>query len=219
MTTETQSYFEIASQLPPGAEVMFRDVGWDEYEQLLEQLGEAAGLRLSYNDGTLKIMTLSSEHESYADFIKLLVGHISFRLRLNIRFFGSATMRKQKSRKGGEPDACFYVQSVSAIGNRMQLDFATDPPPDIVVEVDLQHDSRDKFPIYAALGVPEIWRYDGAQLSIYELHNDRYSEVEQSLALPVLSSVALTRFLALLRRDGESQTLAAFDEWLQSHDR
>ena len=216
MTTESLGYLEIASNLPPAAVVTFHDVSWEEYEQLSEDLGESAGLRVSYNEGTLQIMTLSPEHESYADFIKLLIGHLSFRLRINIRFFGSATMRTQKKKKANEPDACFYVQSAPAIGNRIQIDFTVDPPPDVVVEVDIHHDSRDKFSIYAALGVPEIWRYDGERLTIHHLEEDQYVKIERSHALPMLSGEALTDFLARLPKDGESQTLVAFDEWLQS---
>ena len=216
MTTDTMSYSEIASHLPPRAAVTFQDVSWEEYEQLLEEVGTSRELRVSYNDGTLNILTLSAEHESYAAFINLLVGHLSFRRRINIRFFGSATMKKQTRRKGSEPDACFYVQTAPIIGNKMQIDFATDPPPDIVVEVDIYHDSRDKFSIYAELRVPEIWRYDGKELTIHHLQEDRYVSVENSLALPVLSCRALTDFLGRLPKDGESQTLVAFDEWLQS---
>jgi len=112
-----------------------------------------------------------------------------------------------------------YVQSASAIGNRIQIDFAVDPPPDLVVEVDIHHDSRAKFAIYAAFGVPEIWRYDGDELTIHHLQEDRYVEVEKSLALPMLSGSVLTDLLARLTKDGESETLVAFDEWLQSQQR
>ena len=114
MATETLGYFEIATNLPPSAVVTFHDVSWEEYERLIEELGEARGLRVSYNEGTLEILTLSHEHESYATFITLLIGHVSFRLRMNIRFFGSATMRTKKKQKANEPDASFYVQSASA---------------------------------------------------------------------------------------------------------
>jgi Uma2 family endonuclease len=216
ITTETLSYLEIATKLPPGAEATFHDVSWEEYEQLLGDLGEAAGLRVSYNDGTLAIMTLSSEHEVYAQFFESLITVIRLRLRLNIRSFGSATMRKQKKRKGNEPDACYYVQSADLIGNRIHINFSVDPPPDIVVEVDIRHDSRDKFSIYAALGVPEIWRYDGKTLTMHSLKGDQYVSVEKSDALPVLSSGALTDFLNRLPDQGELQTLTAFEQWLQS---
>jgi Uma2 family endonuclease len=144
-----------------------------------------------------------------------LMTAIRLRLRINIRSFGSATMRKQKRQKGNEPDACFYVQT-AAIGNRNQLDFATDPPPDIAVEVDVHHDSLKKLPIYVALGVPEVWRFDGETLTIHLLEQDHYVESATSLALPMLTSRVLTDALARLRRDGDLQALVAFDEWLQT---
>ena len=131
MATATSNYCDIVSQLSDGQVAIFHDVTWDEYEELLEQVGEARGLRISFNDGTLKVMSLSPTHEKYADFIKVLVAQIRFRLRINILFFGSATMRKRRESKGNEPDACFYVQTAAIIGNRIELDFAVDPPPDV----------------------------------------------------------------------------------------
>lgn len=219
MSTQISSYYEIVSQVPADTVITFHNVSWEAYEELLEQASEASGLRISYDDGTLQIVALSSEHEKYAWFIGRLVSALSLRLRINILFFGSATMKKRKQRKGNEPDACFYVQTATTIGNRMHLDFETDPPPDIAVEVDVHHDSRSKFSIYAALGVPEIWRFDGQTLTIHLLEQDRYSEAETSLALPMLTSRILTEFLARLRDEGEFQTLLTFDEWLQSSPR
>lgn len=193
----------------------FHGVSWEEYEQLLDQLGEASGLRISYGDGRLQVMTLSSEHENYVRFIESLITVIRLRLRINIRSFGSATMKHKKRKKGNEPDACFYIQTAAVIGNRIKIDFSTDPPPDVAVEVDIHHDSQSKSSIYAALGVPEIWRFDGQKLSIHLLHGKDYVEAPQSQALPILTSQALTEFLIRLPKDGESQTLLAFDEWLQ----
>lgn len=218
MTTATSSYYEIATQLPPDSVVTLRGVSWEEYEELIEHLVEAAGLRVSFDQGTLTIMTLSPEHEKYVRFFESLITVIRLRLRLTILSFGSATMRKKKKKKGNEPDACFYVQTASVIGNRMHIDFAVDPPPDIVVEVDIHHDSLDKFSIYAALGAPEIWRYDGKRLTIYHLQQDQYVSVEQSIALPVLSGSVLTDFLNRLSQEGESPALVAFDQWLESQE-
>jgi Uma2 family endonuclease len=220
MSTQIASYYEIVSQLPEDASVTFHDVSWDEYEELLEQVGEAPGLRISYDDGSLCVMTISSEHEKYASFINRLMTVICLRLRIDILAFGSSTMRKRKRKKGNEPDGCFYVQTASLIGNRIQLDFETDPPPDIAVEIDVHHDSRSKFPIYAALGVPEIWRYDGQQMTIYHLSRERdeqhYVGADTSLALPMLSAMLLTEVIERMRTEGELSALLAFDEWLQS---
>jgi Uma2 family endonuclease len=223
MSTQIASYYDIVSELPDDASVTFNDVSWDEYEELLEQVGEAPGLRISYDNGSLQVMTISSEHEKYASFISSLIAGIRLRLRIDILAFGSATMRKRKRKKGNEPDACFYVQTASLIGNRIQLDFETDPPPDIAVEIDVHHDSRSKLLIYAALGVPEVWRYDGQAMTIYHLVQDAaeieassYVEQNTSGALPMLTTRILAEMLDRMRTDGELNALLAFDEWLQS---
>ena len=220
MSTQITSYYEMISQLPEDASVTFRDVSWDEYEELLEQVGEAPGLRITYDNGSLHVMTISAEHEKYALFINSLIAGIRLRLRMDILAFGSATMRKPKRNAGHEPDACFYVQTAPLIGNRVQLDFETDPPPDIVVEVDVHHDSRSRFRVYAALGVPEIWRYDGQAMTIYHLSKEgdgqEYVAGDTSTGLPMLSAQLLTEMIERMRRDGELSALLAFDEWLQS---
>jgi Uma2 family endonuclease len=219
MTVQTASYYDIVAELPADAEVTFQGVSWDEYEDLLEQLeqaGESSGRRISFDTGVLTVITLSTAPENYARFLDGLMVIIRLRRRINILSFGSATMRKRKKSAGKEPDACYYVQTADALGNRMQLDFEVDPPPDIAVEIDIHHDSLSKFPIYSALGVPEIWRYDGHELTIHLLQEDDYVIAPQSSALPLLTGRILTEFLTRLRDDGEFQAILAFDEWLQS---
>ena len=216
MSTQTLSPYAFVSQLPAATEITFQNVSWEEYEELLEEVGEASGLRISYDEGTLNVMTLSAKHEYYERFLEKMLGCVIVRLGINIRSFGSATMRKEKKRKGNEPDLCFYVQTADAIGNRIELDFETDPPPDVAVEIDIHHDSRKKFSIYAGLEVPELWRFNGDALTIYLLDEESYEEVEASRALPMLTAEVLTGFLAQLRDEGDFVTLIAFDEWLQS---
>ena len=199
---------------PPDSKLVFHHVPWEEYEALLNQLVDPAGLRITFDNGTLQITTASVEHENYARFLDKIIGLISVRQRIRIRSFGSATMRKHKKLKGNEPDACFYVQSVPLIGNRVDLDFEVDPPPDIVVEIDLHRDSISKFSIYAALDVGEIWRYDGVLLKIDVLQGQDYVPATQSRALPLLTTEILTDFLRRMRED-EFQALIEFDEWIQ----
>src|SRR6266571_8565820 len=200
MIAEAINYAEIVSQLPADSFLIREDVSWEEYEELLEQVGEASGLRISYDDGTLQIMTVGPKHEKYATFIEGLVGVIRLRRRMNIVFFGSSTMRKKKKRKGIEPDACFYVQTAEALGNRIDLDFEKDPPPDVAVEVDVTRHSISKFGIYSGLGVPEVWIYDGKELKIYLLDQDEYVPATESRALPMLSGPVLTKFLSQDRK-------------------
>jgi Uma2 family endonuclease len=213
--TPTTNYRELVEKLPPDSALLLHNVSWDDYEELLDAVGEAAGLRISYDQGRLQIMTLSPEHESYTKIIERLIDLLSIRLRIKILFFGSATIKKQRRDRGSEPDACFYVQSAERIGKNQRIDFSADPPPDIVVEVDVHHDSLSKFPIYATLGVPELWRYDEHALTIHLLHEGQYVESESSLALPMLSSRVLTEFLNRSQREDQYEILLAFENWLQ----
>ncbi|HEU4390834.1 MAG TPA: Uma2 family endonuclease [Blastocatellia bacterium] len=215
MSTTSTAWLEIIERLPADSVLTLRNISWKEYEELLEEIGESAGLRISYGDGILRIMTLSTEHETYVRFLEGLMTLIRVRLSLTIRSVGSATMKKPK-KKGLEPDASFYVQTAHAVGHKLHIDFSSDPPPDIAVEIDVHHDSRDRLPIYAALGMPELWRFDGKELIIYHLADNRYIPRESSIALPFLSGAIITGFLSRIPEEGESEILVAFDEWLQS---
>lgn len=202
--------------LPQDSTLILRHVSWAEYEALLTSVPEAPGLRLSYDRGTLQVMTLSSEHENYARLLDRIVERLSAIRRIRVLFFGSSTIKKKPAQKGIEPDACFYVQTAAAVGSRIQLDFGVDPPPDVVVEIDVHHESLSKFPIYAALGVSEIWRYDGRALGIHLLRDGEYVAVESSLAFPMLSGSVLTGFLNQSPAKDQHEILLAFEQWLET---
>jgi Uma2 family endonuclease len=214
MSTATILDRDLIDRLPGNSTLILRDVAWDDYEALLAAIGEAPGLRVSYDEGTLQIMTLSPKHESYSRLLERLIDRLSARLGIEILFFGASTMKRRGPTKGTEPDACFYVQSAAAIGPKIDIDFDRDPPPDIAVEIDVHHDSQGKFSLYAALGVPEIWRYDGTALAMHRLESGRYVLAAASTALPVLDAQTLTRFLGLAGEKSQHEILLAFEEWL-----
>lgn len=205
----------IIEHLPPDSRLILQNQTWDDYERLTAAVGEASGLRISFADGELEIMTLSTEHESFAEMIGRLVDRISIGKNIDILFFGSATIKKSKRVAGSEPDACFYVQNAAKIGGKIRVDFGVDPPPDVVAEIDWKHDSFYKFPIYAQLGVPEIWRYDGQKATFYKLeNNEKYVEIETSVALPVLTAKVLGDFLNRNGKDAQPQILRDFQKWI-----
>jgi Uma2 family endonuclease len=211
-----QSYYAVVERMPENTVVTFHDVSWQEYEKLLKRVGEASGRRISYNEGTMQVMTLSTEHEAYHRFLSRLISHLDFKLRIGIAFFGSATIKKKRRQKGKEPDSCFYVQTAPALGNRIKLDFEKDPPPDVAIEIDIHHETPNQLVIYAGLGVSEVWRYDGQQLTIHLLEHNHYVTAAVSRALPMVTSAALTEFLARYRQEGELEALLSFDEWLEA---
>jgi Uma2 family endonuclease len=214
--SKAENLVEMIERMPVDTVLTQHGVSWEEYEDLLNTVGESSGLRISFDDGRLQIMTLSQRHERYSTLIERMVDRVSRLLRIKILFYGSTTIKKQRKQKGVEPDACFYVQNAALVGTKDEIDFNFDPPPDVVVEVDLHHESLSKFPIYAALGVPELWRYDGDSLTIYQLRDEKYVAAEASLSVPLLTSAVLTEFLALSPKQDQYDILLAFEEWLKT---
>jgi Uma2 family endonuclease len=215
MISLAEGIFEAIDRLPSDAVLIQHGVSWVEYEELLETVGEGSGLRISYDEGTLQVMTLSQQHEVYSTLIERIVDRVSSFLRIKALFYGSATMRRQSNMKGAEPDASFYIQNAELVGKKTRFDFEADPPPDVVVEIDLHHDSISKFPIYAGLCVPEFWRYDGNSMTIYQLREEHYVASDASESLPLLTGTVLTEFLARSPQEDQYDILLAFEEWLK----
>jgi Uma2 family endonuclease len=215
MSTHTADYLEAIEHLPAGATLRLEHVGWDEYEQLLAELIERPGLHVSYNQGRVEIMSPTTEHEEYKDFITGLVRVLSEELGVKLETRGSATYKLKRLMKGAEPDGCFYVQNAEAVIGKRRIDLTVDPPPDIIVEVDITNESLSKFPIYAAFGVSEIWRYDGEQAQIYHLDDQTYVEANTSLAFDCLTARTITDFIEQSKTQGQSAALAAFRQWVR----
>src|SRR6266446_9188813 len=213
--SQAEAIVEMIDRMPADSVLIQHGVGWNDYEELLRAVGDAPGQHISFDDGTLQIMTLSFKHEKYVRLIERIVDRLSARLRVKVLSYGSATMKKEREQKGAEPDACFYVQSADLVGKKDDLDLNVDPPPDIVVEIDLHHESLSKSPIYAGLGVPEFWRYDGTSLIIYLLREKHYVASDASASLPLLNGAVLTDFLARIPNEDQYEILLAFEEWLE----
>jgi len=216
MPVATDDYIAAIAHLPLGGVLRIDDVPWKEYEQLLADLGEGYSARIFYDRGRMEVVAPDSIHEKYKGITRRLIDALSDELDIDIESFGSTTFRLEKKLKGAEPDECFYVQNARLIiGKRGRLNLSEDPPPDIFLEVD--HTSRllDKFPIYAALCVPEIWRIKAGVTEIHLLVGDRYEESPNSLAFPFLTSADLSRFIEQGLAEGESKASRAFRAWLR----
>ena len=118
---------------------------------------------------------------------------------------------------GVEPDNCFYFQNEAAVRGRLDLDLSRgDPPPDLALEIDLTSKSLDRFPIYARLGIPEIWCYDQGALKIYCLKDDAYIPTETSLALPDLPIKELPQIIETHRTKGRRAIRQAVRQWVRN---
>lgn len=216
MSIQTLSYIEAIEHLPRGATLRIPAVSWDEYEQLLTELGDEYHVRISYDSGCLEIMSPLPEHEEFADVVLSITREITRTLGVKLETRGSMTMRSAWQSKGAEPDTCFYVQSAERIIGKRTLDFTIDPPPDIVVEIDVTNTSQPKFPIYAALGVPEIWRYDGRTMSFHTLVGTEYVATTYSQAFPFLPSSVLAEWIEQSKTAGQDAALDTARAWVQA---
>jgi Uma2 family endonuclease len=197
--------------------VLLSGVSWRQYEQFLNDFEEKAGWHLAYDNGNLEIMPPLAEHETPSRTIELIVYVYSTSFDLTLESLGSTTFRRKLKKKGIDPDACFYIQSADKIiGKSYELKPESYPVPDVAVEIDVTHGSLDKFAIYAALGVAELWIYDGSAARFYQLSEGVYHQIEASLTLSLLTAAALTEFLALSKTDGQTAALKRFREWLKT---
>jgi Uma2 family endonuclease len=216
MTVQTAEYLDAIVHLPPGGKLTFYEISWQQYEELLSRLGDAASPRVSYDNGRLDVMSPSTKHERLKNLVHGLLLILGDELEQEVLSFGSVTLKLEPKGKGVEADDCFYIQRAGEIGEKDHLDLRGDPPPDLVLEIDVTHESSSKFPIYAALGVPEIWRYDGTEFSLWQLTGPTYAPVSRSLAFPILTAADLTAFLSRSQTQGRKLARQHFRAWVRS---
>lgn len=202
--------------IPVEERILLHNVSWETYEQLLSNYENSGSPRFAFDRGTLEIMSPSSEHEELSDLITQLVFILAEEWAFEYRSFGRTTFRREELESGFEPDGCFYIQSVGHISSVKRLDLATHPPPDIAIEVDLTSPSLNKLPIYARIGVPEIWRYDGQKVTILLLQGGEYLESQRSRSISRLTSLALSQLIEQGTSMKRSAWVRAVREWARS---
>jgi Uma2 family endonuclease len=170
-------------------------ISWETYERLLADMQDSHAAHFAYDQGMLEIMAPSHEHESLKHVIAMLVEILAEEMEVDIHGGGSTTFRRKDLARGFEPDECFYIQHAELVRGKKQIDLAQDPPPDLIIEIDITRPSLNKFPIFAALGIPEVWRYDGARVAIFRLVDNDYVDRPESVALPKVTSAILTEFI------------------------
>jgi Uma2 family endonuclease len=198
-------------------QVVLPNVSWETYERLLEDLSDCSVPHLTYDRGVLEIMSPTREHERFNP-VNLIVEIVALELDIHIEVLGSTTFKRRDVESGFEPDSCFYVANAARIGGKSRIDLSTDPPPDLVVEIDITSSSLPRMPIYARIGVPEVWQYDGSSLRISKLQGVGYVSVDRSLAVPILTNQVLNEFLAKSQEWSNRPRLARFiRDWVTAN--
>ena len=190
-------------------------IHWETYQNLVRDLESQPGMRLTYDHGTLEIMMPLPPHERYKRLLGRFVEVTTEELGIEICSLGSTTWTREDLRKGLEADECYYIQNELVVRGKDVIDLTIDPPPDLAIEVDSTSSSMNRMGIYAALGVPEIWRFDREILTILNLVNNDYQPSEMSLVLPMFDTVVLRSFLELSLTMGETSLIRYVRQWVR----
>ncbi len=192
------------------------DIDWKTYTMLL-RVFERSGrrFRLTYDRGTLEIMSPLWVHEAQARLLGRFIDVLTEELNLPCRLGGSVTLRRRKKQKGLEPDNCYWIASTPLLQGKRHLDLRVDPPPDLAVEVDVTSSVMNRIGIYSALGVPEIWRLSVGGIAFHILASGKYQVQSNSLSFPQLASTDLVPFLAQWGQDDDTTIVRRFREWVK----
>jgi Uma2 family endonuclease len=200
-------------EVPPGQRLLLHDVTWDEFETIVQELGDHRPSRLAYESGTLEVVVPLPEHEDDKEIISDLIKVLLESLDIEFRSLGSTTFKRAKA-QGLEPDQCFYIQNERAIRGKKRINLAIDPPPDLAIEIDVT--SRTHPSIYAELNVPELWQFDRGVLKINLLRENSYLSVSESPTFPGLPlTVMLPKYLADSKVLGRNAVVKAFRRWIE----
>ena len=200
--------------IPPGQQLLIKDISWQMYEQLLEEFGEKRGGRINYSQGVLEIMVPLPEHEDDKVIIGNLVEILLEELDIEFRNLASTTFKSQTMNQGIEADQCFYIENEAAVRGKKRIDLSIDPPPDLGIEIDIT--SRTRFNNYEALGVGELWRFNGTTLEINVLQNGAYVRWDESPHFPGMSlTKVIPEYLERSKIEGRNKTMKAFRAWVR----
>ena len=195
--------------------IFLSHVSWETYECLLADHENSSVPRFTYDRGALEIMRPPLRHERYKRAIEQLLSTSAVELDVEVYSLGSTTFRRADLDRGFEADSCFYIQNEASVRGKDRIDARTDPPPDLVVEIEITHPSIPKLPIYAQFGVPEVWLSDGERLEILVLAGAEYVARPHSRAIPAITAQAVTALLAEGDALGSSAWLRRVRAWAQ----
>lgn len=191
-------------QLLSEKRVALDNISWQAYEQILNAFGENRAAKVHYYQGILEIMTPLEAHESSSENIGILIHIITEELNLNIKSLASTTLKIPEKKTGAEPDKCYYIKNEPAVRGKT-VNLNQDPPPDLVLEVDITHTDINKKQLSQEMQVPEFWRYNGKKLIVYVLNKGEYQESENSHNFPILNKTMVYEFISQCRTNGETQ--------------
>lgn len=195
--------------------VLLQGITWNTFEALIRELESQPSKRLTYDGGLLEIWMPLPPHESFKRWLGRIVEIMTEEMGCEIRSLSSSTWRRSDLAKGVEADECYYIQNEALVRGRMDIDLALDPPPDLAIEIDMTRVSLPRLPIYQALAVPEVWRFDGERLVFLRWVDGEYEEIEQSVSLPLATATELMLLLHQVQEMGETTWARSVRRWIR----
>ena len=200
--------------IQPETRILIPNIRWEIFEAL--GASDCHSTRFAYDRGMLEIMSPSAEHEWLHRVLGQVVEAITEELNIPRRSAGATTLKLPLEKRGLEPDECYYLAHELQMRGRHDLDLSVDPPPDLAIEVDISRSSLDKLGMYADIGVPEVWLYNGESLRVHQLQeNGRYIQQAASSAFPFLDLDEVVRFVERVDQFGETGWIRAFRAWVK----
>ena len=200
---------------PRQEHVYLLGVSYATYEALVTEVGDHRNLRFTYDHGRMEIMSPTQDHEQGKRLIGQMIDALTEELNIPRMSCGSTTFRNKLRDCGLEPDESYYIQHEAEVRGRT-VKLGEDPPPDLVLEIDVTTSVMDRFPIYAALGFPEIWQYVDGEIVIHLLQkNGQYAVGQHSLALPMVAVNKLVEQLDRCHETDETTWIRAFRKWVR----
>jgi Uma2 family endonuclease len=206
----------VSTKSPPTPGVVLHGVPWADYETMLRIIGNRP-IRINYDRGEMEIVSPLQRHGNESFLLGWMVGVLVEELDVPCEPADPVTYRRPDLEKGVEPDKGFHFRDHAAwVRGKRDLDLTVDPPPDLVVESDLTSSSVPRLPIFAALGIPEVWRLDDDELHFLHLQPDgTYQPRDRSLAFPDLLLADAARFLEQGRDVDKTSWIRAFRAWVR----
>lgn len=210
---------QVASPLIGEERILLSDISWDFYVAFCEEIGERP-IRLSYSDGLLEIMLTRAPHEFYKKMLAKLIETIVLEQDIAVRSGGSMTFQRKDLEKGFEPDECWWIEREAEVRCKREFDFRIGPPPDLAIEIEISRSLVRRVGIFAAIGVKELWRYNGRVLRFCLLGDDGlYHDQDASHAFPFLKPADLEPYLNLDDDADETTRIRRFRDWLRDRGR
>lgn len=206
-----------AEQAQSGHRVVLHGVPWANYVALRD-LPKSRNVRMTYERGELEMMSPSKRHEICAHVLGRLIEAWSEELDIDIQSCRTMTCRREDLERGFEPDNSYYVKHEPQVWQKLDLDLSVDPPPDLATEIDLSGEAFKKMPLCAAFGVPELWRYDGRTLEVFELGPEgQYEPRSSSVSFPELPLLEVQRLMSQVGVVRENALIRSFRTWIREN--